>query len=79
MAQVKLNTKGFRQLRTSAKVQADLQRRAERVARAAGPGFQVENPDTRNRARRVVTAGTADAGRASTDPNVLLRALNAAR
>jgi hypothetical protein len=79
MAKIKLNTKGFRELRTSPKVQADLQRRAERVARAAGPGFQVENPGTKNRARRTVTAGTADAGRASTDPTVLLRALNAGR
>lgn len=79
MVTVKLNNKGFRELRTSAKVQAEIQRRAERVADAAGDGFEVDNPGTHNRARRTVIPKSAEAGARSADPTVLLRALNAGR
>lgn len=80
MAQrLKFNLKGFRQIRTSAKVEADLDRRARRIANAAGDGFAVEDPDTTNRARRVVVPNTAEAANESRDPRVLLRAMEAGR
>lgn len=79
MVTLKLNNNGFRELRTSAKVQAEIQRRAERVAAAAGDGFEVDNPGAKNRARRTVIPKSAKAGARSADPTVLLRALNAGR
>lgn len=53
---VKLNLKGFRDLRTSPAVVADIERRAKAIANAAGEGYAVlpiQSP--RNRARAIVT------------------------
>lgn len=70
MARVKLNNAGFRALRTDPKVMADLDRRAKRVAAAAG-GEVGDAEDPRNRGRRAVFK--------SGDGNDLLRALDAGR
>lgn len=77
---ITLNLAGFRELRTSPAVQADLQRRAEAVAAALGDGFEVSNPGTRTRARRTVGPTTPEAfAKVRKTPAALVRALNAGR
>lgn len=71
MAKVKLNNKGFRQLRTDPKVVADLDARAQRIAAASG-GKVGEAQPPRNRARRAVFKRGGDG-------NALLRGLQAGR
>lgn len=70
----------FRELRTHEAVQRDIAERAQRVAEAAGEGFEArttENP--RNRARAAVVAVTARAEVIAARDNVLIRALDAGR
>jgi hypothetical protein len=76
---VKLNIAGFREIRKSAKVTADLRRRAEAVARAAGPGFEVTESPSKNRARFTVHPESSEAFAANARDNVLVRALEAGR
>lgn len=74
---IKWNLAGFRALRTDPKVAADLRARAERVAAAAGDGFEVGDPQPpRNRAHEIVFTQSAAAKR---DNNRLLTALQAGR
>ena len=76
----KLNNAGFRALRTSAAVQADLAERAARVAEAAGEGFVVgDGEEARNRARASVIAATPAAAAKNARENTLLHALDAGR
>lgn len=74
---IKLNNAGFRALRTDPAVVADLRARAERIAAAAGDGFEVsEKTVPRNRAHATVRAESDAAKR---DNNRLLIALQAGR
>lgn len=57
----------------------DLQARAERVAEAAGDGFEADTFVGRNRARAGVITATPAAMEAEARDHVLVRALDAAR
>lgn len=74
---VKHNAKGYRELLTDPKVQADLLARARRIAAAAGgrsAGFVVPEPPTpRKRARAAVIATRGDSD------NRMIRNLDAGR
>lgn len=79
-SRLKLNNKGFRELRTNPKVGADLLRRAQDIADAAGDGYEaVQNPNPRNRYRAAVVPVTADAAIDNARHNTLLRAMRAGR
>lgn len=75
---VVLNHAGFRELLTSAKVEADLRSRAERVASAAGEGYEVlHNASRRERAGFTVLPTTPEAIRSEAKNHNLLAALGA--
>lgn len=76
---VKMNSRGAAALLKGAEVQADLKERADRIAAAAGPGFEAEVKVGRTRAMASVTATTADAQRAEANDRALTRALDAGR
>lgn len=71
----RLNNEGFRRLRRDPRVLADLMDRAERVAEAAGPGFEAKESPGINRARVTVFPTTPAAYRANSTEAALLRAL----
>lgn len=72
--------RAYAALLTSPEVQADLQRRAERIAAAAGDGFVAEQSrPVRRRARSAVIAVTYEARRRNSKDNVLLKSLDAGR
>lgn len=71
---------GFRGLRTAPGVRADIRRRAEAVAEAAGPGVEVlPEQEPWSRARALVGPVTVEAARRTAEGNDLLRALEAGR
>lgn len=74
-----MNHAGVRELLRSAEVQADLKRRAEAIAAAAGPGMEVRTSVGPNRARAVVITGDGDAIRAEATDKALTRAIDAGR
>ena len=79
---IKWNFEGFRQLRTDPAVMADLHRRAEAVAAAAGEGFEAKEPEVtggRVRGRAAVVSMTRAAAKAEAEHHALLGALGAAR
>ena len=77
---LKLNLRGFRELRTSAPAEALTEKVARRAAAAAGPGFVAERSPGKNRARWVVVPDTAEAAlETARNPSLLVRALNEAR
>lgn len=73
----KLNRKGFQQLRKNAAAAAELERRAQKVAEAAGPGFEARVSPGKNRARVVVVPTTDEAKQANVDSYAVLRGLSA--
>jgi hypothetical protein len=76
---IKLNRAGIRELLRSPGVQADLRRRGNAVASAAGPGHRVDSEVGRNRARcEVVTESFEAMAREARDRN-LTRAFGHAR
>lgn len=81
MANVKivLNRKGIRELLRSREVLADLERRAENIAEAAGPGHAVDSEIGPNRARSSVRTDTIDAMLAEGTDRNLTRAIDAGR
>lgn len=80
VVRVKLHNAAFRELRTSAKMDREILKRAERVARRAGLEFKAELSPGRNRARAVVVPDTADAAlETARDPHRLIAALDAGR
>ena len=79
MARIVWNLKGFEALRRSPGVAADLRRRAEAIASAAGDGFVAESGQGRSRARAVIIAASPKARRRNAADNVLLRSLDAGR
>ena len=76
---LRFNRKGFDELLKSDEVLADLKRRAEAIARAAGPGHGVRSEVGRNRARAAVVTETYDAMRAEAEDRALTRAIDAGR
>ncbi|MCQ9367340.1 hypothetical protein NQ036_03645 [Brevibacterium sp. 91QC2O2] len=81
---IKLNTKAFAQLRNSAEVMADLNRRARKISNAAGEGFEAHDaqPGTKGRnprARASVGTDSLKGRRRQAQDNVLQKALNAGR
>lgn len=77
---VKLVSKGVRALLTAPGVQADLDRRARRIANAAGEGFEVARRSQKGpRARAVVVTATREAMMAEANYRALTRAIDAGR
>lgn len=70
---------GFKKLRNSPEVKADLERRARAIAASAGSGFEVSSQGGKNRARASVITGTFEARREQAKSNVLQRALDSGR
>lgn len=78
---VKMISKGARAILRSDKVREDLERRATRIARAAGgtQDFAVEAQVGANRARASVRTATQKARRAEATRRALTRAIDAGR
>lgn len=76
---IQWRVKGFEALRRDPRVLADLQRRAERVAAAAGDGFVARAGQGKTRARAAVIAASMKARRRNSRDNTLLRSLDAGR
>lgn len=80
-ARVVLLLPGLNAVMKSRAVADELQRRGERIARAAGAGFSAETDQPQHRwiARTYVKAETFEARAREARDNVLLRALDAGR
>ena len=76
---IKLNSREIARMLRSTEVLAELTARGNRVAAAAGPGFEAKPSVGRNRARVAVVATTLAAQRAEARSAVLTRALEAGR
>lgn len=76
---VELNDAGIQAFLRSTELMAELQRRADAVAAAAGEGFKAEIWQGHDRAHATVTATTHAARRAEATDRVLSRAIDAAR
>ena len=77
---IKFNRNAFREIRLLPEVAADVHDRAERVAAAAGEGFDAfPTQAPRNRARAAVVTTSMKAIRQNARDNTLLRALDAGR
>lgn len=77
---IKLNSAGVRQLLRSAELQADLKRRGEKVASAAGgEGYEAELKVGRTRASVTVVAVTGETMRKEARTRGLIRALGSGR
>lgn len=77
---IKLNLAGFQRLRTSSEMDRAILARAQRVATAAGDGFEAKQSPGANRARAVVVPATFEAALESAkNPSTLIGALNAGR
>lgn len=73
------NRKGIGEMLKSVGVLLDLERRARRVASAAGPGHEVDAAKGRTRARAQVRTSTPAAARRERETHALTAALDAAR
>lgn len=67
------NRKGYAALMTNAAVLADVRRRAQAIADAAGPEFDMQSSEPRKRARAAVIAPQGD------PDNKMIRNLDAGR
>lgn len=76
---VVLNRAGVGELLRSAEVKAELERRAARIAAAAGAGNEVESGVGRTRARAAVVTETFEAKHSEAKDRTLTRALDAGR
>jgi hypothetical protein len=76
---IALNHTQLKALLRSDEVLADLKRRGEAIARAAGDGMEVQAWRGKNRVRVTVRTRTAAARRAERDNKALTRALDAGR
>lgn len=72
---VRLNIRGINAVLTSAPVVSDLARRAERIAAAAGDGFEKSVNPTRRTARAYVRAADENGRKRQAESAVLERAL----
>lgn len=79
MGKLKLNPKGVEALLKSQGVQADLRRRTEAIAAAAGDGMEPVVEVGRNRARGVVITATYEARRRQAKDRALTRAIDSGR
>lgn len=79
MTRVVHHSKGYRELLTSAAVLAEVRARAEKIAEAAGDGYEMRSSEPRRRARAAVVTTTAKAMRDNATNQTLLRALGAGR
>lgn len=79
MVRVKLNNRGFRELRFSPGVVADLERRGRAVAAAAGPDYEMGSRPGKTRHRVGITTRSLDAKEEEARKATLLRALDAGR
>lgn len=74
-----VNRNGVRDLLRSPEVHNDLRERAEKIARAAGDGFEADSEVGRNRARASVRTTTRKAREAEATQRALTRAIDAGR
>ena len=78
---IKWNRDAFKAIRTSAAVERELLRRAEKIAQACGDGFEADSGITggRGRARAAVWTASREARKRNASENALLRNLDAGR
>lgn len=76
---IEFNDAGFRAILRSPEVQADLVARAERIAAAAGEGFDVATKVGKRRVRASVGTGSLEAVHAEAVDKVLTSAIDAGR
>lgn len=76
---VKLNRDGVRALLASQDVADDLTKRGERIAAAAGEGFEVTTTRNRDRVVVFVRSTTHEARRAEAEDRALTHAIDAGR
>lgn len=76
---IKLNKAGVRELLRSPEVLAELRRRADLIAAAAGDGFEAEATTGPQRARASIRTGTHAARKAEATDRALTAALDAGR
>ncbi|MFZ1361458.1 MAG: hypothetical protein WAS05_00790 [Candidatus Nanopelagicales bacterium] len=76
---LKMKPAGIREMLTHPKTAAMISDMGQKVADAAGPGFESKDFVKGNRARSVVMAKTEEARRVEAEEGVLLSALWAAR
>lgn len=74
---IELNKKGVRELLNSREVKREMRRRAQNIAREAGPGFEVEDDVSKDRVRSTVVSRTQQARRAEAENRALTRAIRA--
>jgi len=78
-ARIVMNRKGARDLLRSKEVLADLERRAEQIAAAAGDGMEPSAMVGKNRARASVITATQEAREAEATRRQLTRSIDAGR
>jgi hypothetical protein len=78
-ARVNLNSAGVRDVLRSPGVERDLRERANRIAQAAGEGYEADSAIGAHRARATVWTGTPEAMVLEATEHRLLRALDAGR
>lgn len=78
-SEIKLNRANIAKVLKSAEVQAELKRRGDRIARAAGPGNEAEAFVGATRARVTVRTATTEARVKEATGRTLTRALDAGR
>lgn len=76
---IKLNSAGIQALLQSREMQEDLLRRAEAIARSAGPGMQAGGAVVGDRAVARVWTATDEARRAEAERRALTLAIDAGR
>lgn len=76
---VEMNDAGAQELLRSREVEADLLRRARRIASAAGQGYEADSSVGSVRARATVWTNTIEARRDEATNHSLVRALDAGR
>lgn len=73
------NRKAYAALLRSTEMLNEVRARAERIAAAAGPGFEASSMIGRNRARASVRTADVQAIRRNSRDNTLIRSLDAGR
>lgn len=79
VTRIVFKTKGFRQILRSQAVAADLARRGNAIAAAAGEGVGVQTSVGANRARVTVATETREAAKSEAVDKTLTRAIGAGR
>lgn len=76
---IEMNPAGVREVLQSEGVRADLRRRAEAIAAAAGEGMEADSRIGATRARASVVTATPEAMRAEAEDRALTSAIDAGR